>query len=290
MSNNAMTMHNQSKTENYLVNFGYMLPAIIFTLYSLSANFLTPVGVVICLIFILAVHLPVTWKYLQTIRIAIMLLFSISLLMHLLPGFKNLPIWLDRTISVGSKPHDLYLYFDVLLIVLTLLPAQIVKEQPWKVTSIHNTDLVVVQHIHPHLIGKITVSFAAITIASCILLVLYLKLATLDFKLPSYWEYWLGCLFVMVAGLELVFRGMIQPIITARLRLFGVVFSALIFSLFFFPFGMHYMSLCFLLGLGTGYVYYKTQTILSSILIHYLLIALFFFTLSFPFKALETIY
>ena len=201
------------------------------------------------------------------------LVLSILLGMHALPGFHNF-LALDRMVlSAGAEPFTLYLNFDKTLVGICILGACHPLLRPGKFAgALAKAAPIIPAHI-------VLVAAGACAIG-------YL---TWQPKWTSLFWLWAAVnLFFVCLSEEAVFRGFIQRELGMALRgtragtAIAVVVGAVLFGLAHFGGGLSYVLLATAAGLGYGIVYRRTQSIEMAMLSHFALNATHFLLFTYP--------
>lgn len=104
--------------------------------------------------------------------------------------------------------------------------------------------------------------------------------------LALYWIF--GNLFLTCVGEEVFFRGFIQHRLSLALasvrhgQLISISVVSLAFGLVHLPGGLTYAALAMLAGFGYGFVYWRTQSLLAAILVHFFLNFAHFMLFTYP--------
>lgn len=218
-------------------------------------------------------------QYSKSVRIiagTIMLLLSIALSLHLVPGFSN-PKVIDKVIlSKGAIPYSKYLNFDKTLVGLFVLGFTFNKllarrPQAW------------------WLLLKKAAPISALTILVLLLLSFafgYVRFEPKWSALVWFWV-WSNLFFTCIAE-EALYRGVIQRYLVAGLTKYrygagiGLVVAAMLFGLRHYAGGVTYIVLSTVAGLGYGWVYLRTERIEAGILTHFLLNCIHFVFFTYP--------
>ena len=205
-------------------------------------------------------RIKIHWRYFFG---ACTLLGTLALGLHVIPGFKALPIWEQVMLSENARPFSLYFGFDKALIALLLLG--LCYQRPLTVLPWRN-------------------SFSLFLILAPLIIVITISLAVIsnhiDFDpkpVPGlvFWI-WANLLFTCTAE-EAFFRGFIQHRLSqsmANIR-YGIWIAcglgALLFGIAHLGGGWHYVALATIAGFGYGAIYTLTGRIELSIACHFLL-------------------
>lgn len=200
----------------------------------------------------------------KSISLILLLLVSVSMGMHLWPGFNNI-IYLDNVkASSDSLPYSLWLNFDkgiVGVILFTAFSSLSNKTRHQWISTLQYAGL-----------GGLLACTLIIPIS------IIMGVNALALKLPNWFLVWsLSNLLITCLSEEMVFRGIIQTQISAALEkyryagVFSVAVTALLFGIAHFSGGISFIALATAAGLVYGWVFYKAKHIESSILCHYFL-------------------
>lgn len=192
------------------------------------------------------------WRY---AGLTFMLIWSLALFSHAIPGFDNLKI-LDRVYtSTDSMPFTMYLNIDKPLIFFGLLLA------------------------YPTLLGKRKVFNVKVLVLVVMSLLLLLPVAVglgelrFSFSTPHWlWLFMLNNLLFTCVVEEALFRGFIQQGLSQRFGwVVGLVVASLLFGLAHIAGGMLYVLFAGIAGLGFGLVFYLTGRLWAAVLVHFIL-------------------
>jgi len=190
---------------------------------------------------------------------------SLALMAHVVPGFSNLLIVKDAIVSPDGVPFTLYFNFDKALIGLFLLafgtPLAATRDE-W--LGILRTAL----------------PWTVVVIAVILGWAFLLDHVRLDPKWPAIFPFWAWAnLLFAVTAEEAVFRGVIQRTLTGDARyapalqtVSGVCVAAILFGAAHFASGSHTAVLATFAGAGYGWIYWRSgNRIEAAILAHFLL-------------------
>jgi uncharacterized protein len=190
---------------------------------------------------------------------------SLALMAHEVPGFSNVLIVEYATVSQGAPPFTLYLNFDKALIGLFLLafgPPLIASGAEW-------LDMLLAA------LPRILVVIAVVLVAA-----FALGHVRFDPKWPAFFPFWAwaNLLFTCTAE-EAVFRGVIQRTLAGEPRhasagrtIAGLLVAAVLFGVVHFAGGPRGIVMATIAGAGYGWVYWRSgNRIEASILAHFLL-------------------
>ena len=206
--------------------------------------------------------------------------FSLALMAHIVPGFANLLVVRDVMLSPDAVPYTLYLNFDKAQVGLFLLafgPPLWASRADWgamlKVTLPRLLLLIAVLMACAMLIGQIRV----------------------DFKWPGIFPVWAwsNLVFTCVAE-EALFRGVIQrrlqgepatPVQTSGREIGGLAMAAVVFGLAHYAGGVWSVVLATIAGVGYGWIFWRTNRIEASILTHFLVNTTHILCFTYPARA-----
>jgi membrane protease YdiL (CAAX protease family) len=239
-------------------------------------------AVLVCVIFgaITYAYYRLSFKLIYRILLGIgILIFSLLLGMHFIPGFHNFQMLSRFPISEGAAPFQFFLNLDKPVVGLFLIGwghQTLRSKAEWK-RVIRQT---------------LPVIFSATILLLGIPWILgYLKL---DLKwYPFTWIWLASNLFFTSVTEEAFFRGFLQkegPRVLQSLsickaksaRFVAWVAISVIFGLLHLKGGVLYASITAAAGLLYGYAYLKTERIEASILTHFAVNAIHFLTLTYP--------
>ena len=191
---------------------------------------------------------------------------TVLLSLHYWPGFDQQQIWAPRRICPDCAPFSLTLYFDQLLIIAVWLP-------------------LLIGSLTPKAGMDVWLAFLA-TLAGSIILAMVTGLIAFDPRLPTTaLLIFAGVNLVTVIAEEILFRGLLQGRILKPLGGFNAWWlTAVIFGAAHLPFaGPVFAIVAGLAGLGYGYVYWKTGSLIPAIMLHWLVNLTHFALFSYPF-------
>lgn len=204
-------------------------------------------------------------KIIRFLSFIFILLVSIGLITHKLPGFHNILFFDAIKISAKSAPYSAYINFDKPFLVLLLL-------YYYNKRKLYETKFASA-FIYGILLGVI----AAATLS---ILSVYAKFIKFDPKIPEILGIWTIMNLAVVIAEESFFRGFVQTSIMFGLKKYkiqpkyagfiSITLVSIIFGLAHFAGGMNYIIISGIAGLFYGYALYKTGMIESSILVHFL--------------------
>jgi uncharacterized protein len=212
----------------------------------------------------------------RVLFLVFVVLISIGLALHQMPGFHN-PILIANTkFSPDAAPYTQYANFDKTaagLLVLVFFCNRARSTSDWRE---------VLRSTYP-----VALATAFIVIAAGLLL----GYAKLDIKLPAYTPIFLvtNLLFTCVAE-EAFFRGFLQHRLAKYFesknvsngRSIALVGSALLFGAVHTGGGFGYVVLATLAGLGYGYAYARVERIEAPILVHFSVNTVHFLGFTYP--------
>jgi len=214
----------------------------------------------------------IAWMSLAALGIVVL---SVLLGMHALPGFHNFLV-LDRVVlSEGAEPFTLYLNFDKTLVGICIVGlchrALLTRASQWR-QALRRAAPIVPAHV------------ALVAAAAC-------AIGYLTWQpkwIPLFWIWAPVNLFFVCLSEEAVFRGFIQRELATALRglragnAIAIVSGALLFGLAHFGGGISYVALATAAGLGYGIVYSRTQSIEMAMLAHFALNTAHFLLFTYP--------
>lgn len=203
------------------------------------------------------------------VRHSLVVLVSLLLSLHLLPGFDNWQLLDQIQLSEQSRPFSLFLNLDKPLAFFLMLL------------------------LLPDLTGRYTLNFAAtiklicislLAVAAMSLLALWAGFVDVEWKLPGWW--WMfalnNLLFTCVVE-EAFFRGYLQRLFTDKLGAFAaIVLVAVLFGLAHLAGGWLYALLATLAAIFYGYLYWRSGSLLVAVAGHFLLNIVHLFALTYP--------
>lgn len=202
--------------------------------------------------------------------------FSLALGMHLLPGFHNYILLKDWVLSSGAVPYTMYVNFDKTLVgvfIIGLCGQPLLRQgKQWAEAS---RRAVAIVPIHIALVAAGAAAIGYLTWQPKWDSVAFVRWAPVN-------------LFFVCLSEEAFFRGFIQRELGAALRgtRFGaataVVVSAGLFGLAHFGGGVSYVVLAAAAGLGYAIVYQRTRSIEMSMLAHFALNTVHFLLFTYP--------
>jgi membrane protease YdiL (CAAX protease family) len=201
-------------------------------------------------------------------------LFSLALMAHVLPGFHNLLIVKDVVLSPGAVPYTLYLNFDKAFVGLFLLafgPPLLSSRTQWGAMLAMTIPRVVV---------------LLVLVAVCAMWIGHVRLEP---KWPAFLPFWVWAnLLFTCAAEEALFRSVIQRHLQgerafaagqdaavssrtgSRRGLTGLAIASVLFGVAHFAGGLQLILMATLAGVGYGWMFWRTGRIEASILTHFL--------------------
>jgi membrane protease YdiL (CAAX protease family) len=227
----------------------------------LSPTALLPIGAFGALCWFYSLHLAKTMRVPLAIAVVVA---SLALMAHVVPGFSNLLIVKDAIVSPGATPFTLYLNFDKALIGLFLLAFAtplVASRTEW--------------------LAMLRAALPRILVVIAIVLVAAFALGHVRFE-PKWQAFfplwaWSNLLFTCTAE-EAVFRGVIQRTIagdanpSTRRAIASLLIAAVLFGAVHFAGGPRAIVMATIAGAGYGWIYWRSgNRIEASILAHFLL-------------------
>ena len=212
----------------------------------------------------------------RTFLLLIVVVVTIGLAFHVMPGFNNPALIENFRFSPDAAPYTHHANFDKTaagLLVLVFLCTPVRQTREWR-------DLLLR-----------TYPIAVLTCIVVIAIGLAAGYSRMDFKLPAYTPVFLvtNLLFTCVAE-EAFFRGFLQHRLAKYLERKRVVHGgavalgccAVLFGVVHLGGGPWYMVLATFAGLGYGYAYLRTQRVEASILVHFSVNTVHFIGFTYP--------
>jgi uncharacterized protein len=200
---------------------------------------------------------------------------SLALGLHVLPGFQNPQVARDVVLSDGAVPYNMYLNFDktVLgLLFIGLAYTGLIRSPRELIDALETAGPLIVANI------------ALVTIVSLSLGYLHFDPHTTSL----FWVWCFGNLFLTCLSEEAFFRAFIQRGIanTLRTKRYGatvaLISGSVLFGLAHIAGGWTYVALATIAGLGYGYIFQRTKRIEMSILAHFAMNATHFLLFTYP--------
>jgi len=225
-----------------------------------------PIGILCACLFIALVLAPARLP--QSLWCMLVMLASVLLAAHLLPGFQPWEIAQPQRISADAAPYQLRLSWDKLLVGCTLLawwlglPPRPLHRPAW---------------IAPTFI---------ITLLAVPGLAMLLGVVAWQPKWPGILGAWLAInLVVAVLAEELLFRGLLQPHLIRWLGAWpGLLLTAALFGAVHIPFSPTFAVVAAVAGLGYGVVMQISGRLSLAIALHGLVNLMHFTLLSYPLR------
>lgn len=250
----------------------------IFSLvFGLYANFVHMIALIPIIIFGISCKIFGDKSYnrlARRISAVLILVISVGMIAHLIPGFFNPKIISNLIITEGAIPYTLYLNFDKTLVGLFILAfchRKISSKNDW-ITMIKGIYIKVFLLISFIMIISLAIKYVQVEI----------KLSPLF----SIWA-WVNLLFVCTAE-EAFFRGFLQKHLVNYFKkvkygsLLGILLASFLFGFAHYAGGINLIFLATIAGLGYGWIYHSTRSIESVILTHFSLNAIHFIFFTYP--------
>ncbi len=193
---------------------------------------------------------------------------------HMIDGFISWQIVNQEQISTNGEKYSLYLTLDkviagVGILVFALTPIRRVK------------------HIKHMLIGMLPTTLLSVSIIA--IAGLMLKVVSFDPKFPELWATWIVVsLLVHCVAEEAIFRLFLQGGIQNLLSSFkyapiiSILVASIGYTVYMMPQPTNFLGAIFVGNMFFGYIFYKTQRIEASILLHFLVNFIHFFFFTYP--------
>jgi hypothetical protein len=210
----------------------------------------------------------------RLIAAVLMIILSVSLAAHLIPGFNNWKVIDNAYLSEVSQPYSMYLNMDKSLVGLIILSFCVplirnLKDWIYAFRSIFTIFLV---------------GLTALVIISSLF-----GCTQWDVKLPDIFIIWVfNTLFFTCFSEEAFFRGFLQRNLSEKLQKYAygkrvsLMTIAVLFGLAHYPGGLKYIILASMAGIIYGFAYQKTGRIEASILCHFGVNTFHFIFLTYP--------
>ena len=252
---------------------GYLVGAL-----AAAAGLLIAILAIACLAFDRSNDFEEPWKrrVAKAVSVIFIVVLSIGLAVHKLPGFHNLQVMSGAVFSPDSAPFNLWLNFDkaaagILLLGLTYRPSM-------------RTGFEWIPALKQALaLGLLTVA----VVTGLALLTGFVRWAP---KFDPQFALWASDnLLLTCMSEEAFFRGFIQHQIATALSarpwgyIIAITISALLFGLAHLAGGWTYAALAAVAGVGYGLVLHRTQRIEMSILTHFAVNATHFLLFTYPY-------
>ncbi|WP_159972316.1 CPBP family intramembrane glutamic endopeptidase [Pseudomonas sp. 8Z] len=198
----------------------------------------------------------------------LVLLASIALAAHLVPGFTASELWPPRTISQDAPPYALRLSWDKALVGMALLAWWLGRPSP------------------AHGDWRRALPFSLTTLLLTPPTAWLIGVVAWQPKWPDGLLLWLAVnLGVAVLAEELLFRGLLQPALITRLGTWpGLLLTAALFGAAHLPFSPTFALVATLAGLGYGLVFQRSGQLRWAIALHVGVNLLHFLLLSYPLR------
>lgn len=243
-----------------------LLPAFTLALGH-ALGFIQPVGLLLgtaaCVLILLGERRLPAWLWQ-----ALVLVTGIALAAHVLPGFSPWTLWQPRQISPDAPPYALRLSWDKLLLGTALLA--------WWLG----------QSRRPVISLKLAWLVCLATLPLIPVLAMALGLVAWQPKWPQGVLLWLAVnLGAAVLAEELLFRGVLQPVLVRRLGSWpGLLLTAGLFGVAHLPFSTLFAMVAALAGLGYGLAFHYSSRISLAIALHAAVNLVHFLLLSYPLR------
>lgn len=243
-----------------------LLPAFTLALGH-ALGFIQPVGLLLgtaaCVLILLGERRLPAWLWQ-----ALVLVTGIALAAHVLPGFSPWTLWQPRQISPDAPPYALRLSWDKLLLGTALLA--------WWLG----------QSRRPVISLKLAWLACLVTLPLIPVLAMALGLVAWQPKWPQGVLLWLAVnLGAAVLAEELLFRGVLQPVLVRRLGSWpGLLLTAGLFGVAHLPFSTLFAMVAALAGLGYGLAFHYSGRISLAIALHAAVNLVHFLLLSYPLR------
>jgi CAAX protease family protein len=251
---------------------------IVAVTHAYATGVVTPLGVLVILAFALLCYRDARQhRALTTIAVVV---FSLTLMAHIVPGFSNLIVVSDVMLSPDAVPYTLDLNFDkaqVGLFLLAFRPPVLASRVDWG--------------------AMLRVTFPGVLLLIAVLTACALSMGQIrvDFKWPTIFPVWAwaNLLFTCVAE-EALFRGVIQRRLQGELttrvqtsgrEIAGLVLAAVIFGLAHYAGGLWSVVLAMIAGVGYGWIFWRTNRVEASILTHFLVNTTHILCFTYPARA-----
>lgn len=208
-------------------------------------------------------------RWQKLVRHIVVILLSLALSLHLLPGFDNWQLLDQVEVSAQSRPFSLYLNLDkplVFFLLLLLLP---------DLTGRYRLNFTAS-------IKLLLISMVAIGVISA--LAVQAGFVALEWKIPQWW--WLfvfnNLLFTCVIE-EAFFRGYLQRLLSQKAGpVVALILVAVLFGLAHLGGGWLYALLAAFAGLFYGYLYWRSGSLLLAVAGHFAVNIVHLFALTYP--------
>jgi len=212
-------------------------------------------------------------KYIKNITTVLIFIFSILLIVHIVPGFNNPLIIADHAVSANAITFSKHLNLDKIILAILLLTFVVPKAARIKLKpSMQLLSVMTLVFILSFSIGLTT------------------GLVEFDAKLSAILIGWMITnLFFTCYAEEAFFRGFVQQQLANKWQGSAfkdsavVIFSGLLFGLAHFPAGLTYTIIASIQGIGLSYCYHKTKNIYVPIYLHFTFNLIHFCFFTYPF-------
>jgi len=257
----------------HVVSVAWLIVAVT---HAYATGVVTPLGMLAILAFALLCYRDARERRpLTTIAVVV---FSLALMAHIVPGFANLLVVRDVTLSPDAVPYTLYLNFDKTQVGLFLLafgPPLLASRADWGAML------------------RATLPGVLVLIAALMACALLIGQIRVDFKWPAIFPVWAwsNLVFTCVSE-EALFRGLIQRRLQGELavqasgrEIAGLVMAAVVFGLAHYAGGVWSIVLATIAGVGYGWIFWRTNRIEASILTHFLMNTTHILCFTYPARA-----
>ncbi len=194
-------------------------------------------------------------RFIKFILFIIIIAFALGAGFHMIPGFYNLLVINKLQLSQESYPFSIYLNFDKVMAALIIFSSSNIPNILPNLKSIKLT-------LFSLLICMIFISLIAIMSG-------YVKFEP---KFPEILCIWaLNNLLFVCFSEEVLFRGFFQNQLNALIKspIISICITALIFGVAHFHGGLLYIGLSIICGFFYSYTYYRTGSLICSMLVHF---------------------
>jgi len=203
-------------------------------------------------------------KVLRSVAFIFTTIISYGLISHKIPGFNNILYFDNISLSEFSAPYSSYINFDKPFLALLLI-------YHYKKRKLYETKFAAA-FIYGILLAIVAASILAF-------MSVYFRFIALDPKIPTILPRWVMMNIITVVAEEALFRGFLQHSLLCGLKKLKLPVSisaaislamiSILFGLLHFQGGQVYMLISGIAGLFYGYALFKTGTIESSIIVHF---------------------
>ena len=267
----------QVKPFPVLTQWPWLFPLLAAILFGLYYGFLQPIALLAIVAFGL---ICIIWsrsaekRLLHWLSGCGVLLLTVALFLHLLPGFANPKVFSGLKLSADAAPYNKYLNFDNALIGLGILGfghRRLSGPAEWSAML------------------KQAALLALATLLVVMLLSLWLGYVHWQPKwMPQFMIWAWGNLFFTCIAEEAFFRGFIQKNLMLGLSnitggtAIALLIASVLFGLAHLAGGVYYVFLATVAGIGYGWTYHKTRRIEAAIVTHFTLNSLHFLLFTYP--------